>query len=48
MYCTRYVFLFDLIFNVPVNNFQLCRDSYSWLEPVLSKDKYVMLNDTTQ
>ena len=28
--------------------FQLCRDSSSWVEPVLSKDKCVLLKDTTQ
>ena len=26
--------------------FQLCRDGSSWVEPVLSKDKYVLLKDT--
>ena len=28
--------------------FQLCRDATSWVEPVLSKDKCVLLKDTTQ
>ena len=28
--------------------FQLCRDGSSWVEPVLSKDKCVLLKDTTQ
>ena len=28
--------LFDLILKVPVNNFQLCLDGSSWVEPVLS------------
>ena len=29
--------------------FQICRDGSSWVEPVLSKDKYVLLwKDTTQ
>ena len=28
--------------------FQLCRDGPSWVEPVLSKDKCVLLRDTTQ
>ena len=28
--------------------FQLCRDGPSWVEPVLSKDICVLLNDTTQ
>ena len=27
-------FLFDLIIYVPVNNFQLCQDGSSWVEPV--------------
>ena len=40
--------LFDLIIYVPVNNFQLCQDGSSWVEPVLSKDKCVLLKDTTQ
>ena len=30
--------LFDLILYIPVNNFQLCRDRSSLVEPVLSKD----------
>ena len=28
--------------------FQLCLDGSSWVEPVLSKDKCVLLKDTTQ
>ena len=28
--------------------FQVCRDWSSWVEPVLSKDKCVLLKDTTQ
>ena len=28
--------------------YQLCRDGSSWVEPVLSKDKCVLLKDTTQ
>ena len=40
--------LFDLILYAPVNIFQLCLDGSSWVEQVLSKDKYVLLNDTTQ
>ena len=28
--------------------FKLCRDGSSWVEPVLSKDKCVLLKDTTQ
>ena len=31
-------FLFDLILYIPVNNFQLCQDGSSLVEPVLSKD----------
>ena len=27
--------------------FQLCRDKSSWVEPVLSKDKCALLEDTT-
>ena len=38
--------LFDLIPYVPVNN--LSGDGSSWVEPVLSKDKCVLLKDTTQ
>ena len=40
--------LFDLILYVPSAIFQLCRDGSSWVEPVLSKDKCVLLKDTTQ
>ena len=32
--------LFDLILYVPSIIFQLIRDGSSWIEPVLSKDKY--------
>ena len=28
--------------------FQLCWDMSTWVEPVLSKDKYVLLKDITQ
>ena len=31
-----------------LNIFQLCRDGSSWVEPVLSKDKCVLLKATTQ
>ena len=31
-----FVSLFDLILYVPSTIFQLCRDRYSWVEPVLS------------
>ena len=37
--------LFDLILYVPSTIFQLNRDGSSWVEPVLSKDKCVLLND---
>ena len=40
--------LFDLILFLLVNNFQLCLDGSSLVEPVLSKDKCVLLKDTTQ
>ena len=39
------VCLFDLILYVPI--FQLCRDGSSCVEPILSKDKCVLLKDTT-
>ena len=38
-------FLFDLILNFPPTIFQLYRDGSSWVEPVLSQDKCVLLND---
>ena len=42
-------YLFDLILYVPVNNLSVCQDNGSiWVEPVLSKDKCVLLKDTTQ
>ena len=28
---------FDLILYVPLTIFQLCRDGFSWVEPVLSR-----------
>ena len=37
--------LFDLILYVPSTIFQLNRDRSSWVEPVLSKDKCVLLID---
>ena len=40
-----YVVLFDLIIYITVNNFQLSWDGSSWVEPVLSKDKCVLLKD---
>ena len=38
-------FLFDLILNAPSTIFQLNRDGSSWVEPVLSYDKCVLLKD---
>ena len=37
--------LFDLILYVPLTIFQLNRDGSSWVEPVLSMDKCVLLKD---
>ena len=37
--------LFDLILYVPSTIFQLNRDGSSWVEPVLSLDKCVLLKD---
>ena len=37
--------LFDLILYVPSTIFQLNRDGSSWVEPVLSKDKCVLLKN---
>ena len=37
--------LFDLILYVPSAIFHLNRDGSSWVEPVLSKDKCVLLKD---
>ena len=37
--------LFDLILYVPSTIFQLYRDGPSWVEPVLSWDKCVLLKD---
>ena len=39
------LFLFDLILYVPSTIFQLHRDGSSWVEPVLSYDKCVLLKD---
>ena len=43
-------FLFCLILFLTSQStiFQLCRDGSSWVEPVLSYDKCVLLKDTTQ
>ena len=40
-----FVCLFDLILYVPSTIFQLYRDGSSWVEPVLSYDKCVLLKD---
>ena len=40
-----FVCLFDLILNVRSTIFQLNRDGASWVEPVLSYDKCVLLKD---
>ena len=40
-----FVCLFDLIIYVPSTIFQLNRDGSSWVEPVLSWDKCVLLKD---
>ena len=40
-----FVCLFDLILYVPPPIFQLNRDGSSWVEPVLSWDKCVLLKD---
>ena len=37
--------LFDLILYVPSTIFQLNRDGSSWVEPVISSDKSVLLKD---
>ena len=39
------LFLFDLILYVPSTIFQLNKDGSSWVEPVLSYDKCVLLKD---
>ena len=39
------VCLFDLILYIPSTIFQLNRDRSSWVEPVLSLDKCVLLKD---
>ena len=41
----KFVCLFDLILYVPSTIFQLNRDGASWVEPVLSNDKCVLLKD---
>ena len=42
------VCLFDLILKSKSIIFQLLRDGSSWVEPVLSRVKCVLLKDTTQ
>ena len=37
-----------LILYVPVNHFSVMLDRSSWVEPVLGKNKCVLLKDTTQ
>ena len=44
-FLTFLISLFDLILYVPSTIFQLNRDVSSWVEPVLSKDKFVLLKD---
>ena len=39
--------LFDLILYVAFNNLSAMSDGSFWVEPVLSKDKCVLLKDTT-
>ena len=45
MYKVIFVCLFDLILYVPSTIFQLNKDGSSWVEPVLSQDKCVLLKD---
>ena len=40
--------LFDLILTTQSTLFQLCQEGLTCVEPVLSKDKCVLLKDTTQ
>ena len=40
-----FCFLFDLMLYIPSTIFQLNSDRSSWVEPVLSKDKCVLLKD---
>ena len=42
------IVLFHLILYVPSTIFQLCRNGSSWVEPVLSQNKCVLLKDTMQ
>ena len=43
-----HLWLVDLVLYVTVKIFQLCRDGSSWVEPILSKDKCVLLKATAQ
>ena len=45
IFITCFVCLFDLILYVPSTIFQLNRNGSSWVEPVLSKDKCILLKD---
>ena len=47
---TLYIFLFVSFDSICPSQqfFQLCQDGSSWVEPVLSKNKCVLLKDTTQ
>ena len=45
VYKRLFVCLFDLILYIPSTIFQLNRDGSSWVEPVLSNDKCVLLKD---
>ena len=45
IFYVSFVCLFDLIFYVPSTIFQFNRDGSSWVEPVLSYDKCVLLKD---
>ena len=44
----RFSFCFIWFFTSQSTIFQLCRNGSSWVEPPLSKDKCVLLKDTTQ
>ena len=45
MHDLSFVCLFDLILYAPSTIFQLNRDGCSWVEPVLSWDKCILLKD---
>ena len=46
--CFLKVYFVCLILYVPVNNFSVMSDGSSWVEPVLSQDKCLLLKDITQ